>query len=122
MRLGPSTAVLFDPITNIFAKCCGSVLLKALGTGEVIWGLSARVALLMTCSVAFAGDLLTQVLQIESLWRILDGFPGAVWCAAEHCVRAQSCSECSFPRTEFTSLHSWNKGEEQWFSAGLEMR
>ena len=54
--------MLFDPITNSFAKCCGSILLKALGTGEVIWGLSARVALLMTCSIAFAGDLLTRVL------------------------------------------------------------
>lgn len=62
VQLRPPRAMFFDPITNSFAKCCGSILLKALGTGEVIWGLSARVALLMTCSIAFAGDLLTRVL------------------------------------------------------------
>lgn len=53
--------MLFDPTHHSLCKRCNSLLLKALGTGEVIWGLSAWVALLMTCPIAFAGNLLTRV-------------------------------------------------------------
>lgn len=52
--------MLFDPTCRSLYKRCSS-LLKALGTGEVIWGLSAWVVLLMTCPIAFAGNLLTRV-------------------------------------------------------------
>lgn len=53
--------MLFDPSRQSLCKPCNSFLLKALGTREVIWGLSAWVALLMTCPIAFAGNLLTRV-------------------------------------------------------------
>lgn len=59
-------------------------LLKALGTREVIWGLSAWVALLMTCPIAGTVNCTARESLITgSLGQILDAFPTTVWWVGE---------------------------------------